>query len=79
MGSTFLYTKVQLALLYWKLRKEHVEGSMNWLENINQIPGLADYRQALLMKVNDVKDAANNFVTLFHKELDSFGKPSNVR
>lgn len=73
-----LYTKVQLALLYRRLRWEHTgDNKDSWLKQKNSIPGLKDYYDGL-KHFNDASSADNNaieqaaiaFVRLVEKELE---------
>lgn len=60
--KSMLYTTVQLALLYWSLRKEHVENeSVNWAEE-SSIPGLKEYRDAVR---RDHRASINKTATAF--------------
>ena len=74
-----LYTNVQLSLLYWQLRREHVERIVDWLDNKDAVPGLKAYSDALVKydQTDDyddnlfVIDAANEFVSSTQNEIEA--------
>ena len=61
-GNAMLYTKVQLALLYRRLRSEHVE--LEHGKELAEITGFADYRDAVQTdNKNLLEQAADEFVS----------------
>ena len=59
-GDPFLYTRVQLAFLYWRLRKEHVETQLEE----ESFPGLKEYRDAVQFDdETSIKKIATSFVS----------------